>query len=41
MIVDFWVFWCGLCKMLGFVFEVVVIKVKGVVIMVKVNVDEN
>lgn len=39
MIVDFWVLWCGLCKMFGFVFEVVVIKVGGVVKMVKVDVD--
>lgn len=41
VIVDFWAPWCGPCKTLGPALEAAVLKAKGAVKMVKVDVDQN
>lgn len=41
VVVDFWVEWCGLCKMIGLVLEELLDEMVGKVKIVKVNVDEN
>lgn len=37
MFVEFFVFWCGYCKRFVFEYEVVVIRLKGIVLLVKVD----
>lgn len=41
MLVDFWVEWCGFCKMIVFILEEVVNEFEGKLIVGKLNVDEN
>jgi putative thioredoxin len=41
VIVDFWAPWCGPCKTLGPMLEEAVVKARGKVRMLKLNVDEN
>lgn len=41
VLVDFWVIWCGFCKMVVFVFEEIVIECVIDFIVVKFDVDIN
>lgn len=40
VLVDFWVLWCGFCKMLFFVIDELVSEYEGKVKICKVNIDE-
>ena len=41
IMVDFWAPWCGPCKQLTPLLEKIIIKLKGAVHLVKINIDEN
>lgn len=40
VLVDFWVIWCGLCKIFGLMLEKLVVEYNGVFELVKVDVDK-